>query len=188
MALVQVTPPGSLPVTLAEAKAQCRVLDTTHDTLITSLIQSATESIEALTTSRLGIHTLRLELDEFPDGAIDLETYPVNSIVSVLYDDVDNVEQSLVADTDYWESLGGMYPKITPVTSWPETMCGKPASVRIRMQVGYTTDLPPDLKHAVLMRVSEFFNNSSESVEGREIFPTVNSVEALTAYYRRVDL
>jgi hypothetical protein len=85
-----------------------------------------------------------------------------------------------------------MYPKLAPVEYWPPTKYGKPDSVRITMSVGYfdgspvTSVAPDDLKHAVLMRVKEYFDNSGESVTGVTVAPTVNSVEHLIAMHRRL--
>ena len=196
MALVNLTLQSSGPVTLAEAKEQCRIVasDSTHDPLLARLINDATRSIETLTGARLDSQTVRLDLDGFPSGKVDLGVYPVNSITSVKYDDGDNVEQTLVLGTDYWESLGGMYPFICPVDYWPATMYGKPACVRITLSAGYfagspvTAACPDDLRHAVLMRVKEYFDNSGESVTGSEVFSTVSSVKALTDMYRRISV
>lgn len=189
MALVLVTPPGSQPVTLDDAKLQCRIpeADTTHDVLLAKYVENAAETIERATGSRLGEHTMRLELDGFPSGEIDLCVYPVISITSVEYDDTANVTQGLNVDADYWQDLGGMYPKLKPVTSWPATMAGKPASVRITMQVGFTTDLPPDIRHAVLIRVAEYFQNNAESSQ-QESFAAETTVKALLSTYCRVGL
>lgn len=194
MALVQVTSPTDTPVSLDEAKEQCRIVssDTGHDTLLLRLIDEATRSIETLTGVRLASQSVKLTLDGFPEGDIDLGVYPVNSITSVKYDDGDNVETTMVLGTDYWQSLSGMYPKLCPVSTWPATKYGKPESVRIVMSVGYyigspvTSAAPDDLRHAVLMRVKEYFDNSGESVTGQSVESTVSSVKALTDMYRRI--
>ena len=194
MALVQLTRPTDTPVSLDEAKEQCRIVstDTSHDTLLLRLIDEATRSIETLTGVRLASQSVQLTLDGFPADRIELGVYPVNSITSVKYDDGDNVETTMVLGTDYWESLSGMYPAILPVSTWPPTKYGKPESVRIVMDVGYytgspvTSAAPDDLRHAVLMRVKEYFDNSGESVTGQSVESTVSSVKALTDMYRRI--
>jgi uncharacterized phiE125 gp8 family phage protein len=194
MPLVQLTRPIDTPVSLEEAKEQCRILssDATHDSLLLRLIDEATRSIETLTGVRLASQTTKLALDDFPSGAIDLGVYPVNSITSVVYDDADNVEQTMVLGTDYWESLSGMYPFICPVTSWPATKYGKPECVRIVMETGYysgspiTAAAPDDLRHAILIRVKEYFDNAGESITGQSVEETVSSVKALTDMHRRI--
>lgn len=194
MALVQLTRPTDTPVSLDEAKEQCRIVstDTSHDTLLLRLIDEATRSIETLTGVRLASQSVKLTLDGFQSERIELGVYPVNSITSVKYDDADNVETTMVLGTDYWQSLSGMYPSICPVSTWPPTMYGKPESVRIVMSVGYfigspvVSAAPDDLRHAVLMRVKEYFDNSGESVTGQSVESTVSSVKALTDMYRRI--
>ena len=196
MALVNLTQPSSIVVTLDEAKSQCRLVssDSTHDTRLLEYINRATASIETLTGARLQSQSVRLDLDAFPTGyysKIDLGVYPVNAITSIKYDDTDNAEQTLVENTDYWVNLGGMYPCVQAVSYWPETKYAKPASVRITMSVGYydgspvTAVAPDDLRHAILMRVKEFFDNSGES-ETQQTYETVNSVEHLIAMHRRL--
>ena len=190
MALVTVTPPTSTPVSLSEAKEQCRVTESNHDGLITRLIKAAEYSIESYTGARLSEQTVQLELDGFPSGCIDLGVYPVTAITSVLYDDTDDVETAMVLDTDYWKNLGGMYPALTAVESWPATKYGKPASVRILMTVGYaaSADVPQDIRHAILLRVKEYFDNAGESVTGAEIYNTVSSVDSLAHMHRRIGI
>jgi uncharacterized phiE125 gp8 family phage protein len=193
MALVNLTLPANTPVTLSEAKEQCRIIstDTNHDAKLLRHISEATQSIETFTGAKLASQSVRLDLDGFPSGKIDLGVYPVNSITSIVYDDGDNTETAMVLGTDYWESLGGMYPYLIGIDGWPAAKSGKPASVRITMSVGYydgspVTSAPPeDLKHAVLIRVKEYFDNAAESVTGQTVAPTVSTVKALTDMHRR---
>jgi len=184
MTLETVTAPTKLAVSLVDAKEHCRILDDTHDSRLGGYIWDATSSIETITGARLSSQTVKLYLDGFPDRALDLGVYPVTAITEVAYDDVDNVEQTLTLNTDYWESLPGMYPSLHPVEYWPVTRARKPGSVRITMTVGYAS-IPHDLRHAVLLRVSEYFNNSAESVTGSDVNETVSTVKALTDMYRR---
>jgi len=192
MVLVTTVKPTYLPVTLDEAKTQCRILssDSTHDTRLIAAIEEATASVETFTGARFATQTVRLDLDEFPAGyysRIDLGVYPVSAITSIAYDDVDNAEQTLVANTDYWTYLGGMYPFVQAVSSWPATMYAKPGSVRITMTAGSDEcDVAQDIRHAILMRVKEYFDNAGESVTGQSVEPTVNTVKALTDMHRRI--
>jgi uncharacterized phiE125 gp8 family phage protein len=188
MKLVTVTAPSIEPVTIAEARDQCWLLsDTTHDTKLTRLISSARSSIEALTGIRCIQQTVRLELNEFPGWSIDLGCYPVQSITSLVYDDENGTEQTLVAGTGYWSDLGGMYPRLSPVTAWPATHATKPACIRITMVVGYANaaGVPPDLRDAILQRVAERFEHASESVEAVTLADVPLSVRAMIAPHCR---
>lgn len=166
MPLIVTVPPTETPVTLEDAKEQCRITagDDTQNTLIDRLLQTAVSDIEGATGALLSAQTVRLDMDGFPCGDIDLTTYPVASITSVKYDDSSNVERTLVANTDYWVSLGGRYPKIVPVNPWPSTYDGKPNTVRITMVCGYTADTPSDLCHAILLRVEGLFTGEDTSM------------------------
>lgn len=188
MPLVTVSKPTDLAVSLSEAKEQCRVTDDAHDSLILRHVQEATASIETETGARLTTQTVRLVLDSFPDDDLDLCVYPVSAVTEVAYDDANNAEQTLTLNTNYWEMLDGMYPKLTPVTSWPITKSGKPGAVRITMTVGYSDldDIADDLKHAIKIRTKEYFDNAGESDKGMEIYPTVTTVRQLIANHRRL--
>ena len=179
-----ITPPATQSVTLAEAKAQCRLTetDTTHDTLLLALIEQAAATIDTMTGCKTSSQVLELTLDGFPSSEMDLGTYPVTSITSVTYDDADDAEQTLTADDDYYTGLSSQYPKIYPVAGWPSTS-GKAGTVRVRFVAGYTT-IPSDLKLAILMRVSELFNNPSESTSEYDANPTINSIKAIVGPYR----
>lgn len=196
MSIVIVTAPAGYPVTLAEAKSHLRITDTSHDERIQSYIAAATAMVESATEMLLVEQTIRLEVDGFPEGEIEIPVYPIQSVTSVKYDDADNVETTLVANTDYFVSLGGRYPKITPVSEWPTAYEGKPASVRIVMVAGYdegsaspTTfgdNVPADLIHAIKVKIKELFDIGGETIIGANtVSPSVNTVEALTLPYRR---
>lgn len=189
MKLVTVTAPTEEPVSLDDAKAQVSIIDdTSHDARLLRLIKAARLQAEAHTGMRALTQTVRLELDTFPTGAIDLAVYPVASISSVQYDDTNNVQQTLVLNTNYYSDITGMTPRILPVDSWPDTKDGKPGAVRITMVCGYTSaDLvPEDFSQAVLMRLAELFDQTTESVQGMMTAPASVGFELLLAPHRRM--
>jgi len=188
--IITVTPPSIEPVSLDEARAQLSLYeDQSFDLLIARLIAAARASAEAATGMRCMTQTVRLELDEFPDDgtAIDLGCYPVASITSVKYDDSNGVEQTLVGGSDYWPSLSGMYPLLAPIDGWPDTYDGKPASVRIVMVVGNTSasNVPQDVRHAILLRMTEMFERRGEAVEAVSVAETPLSMRGLLAPHTR---
>ena len=189
MKLITVTGPTTEPVTVQEARVQCALYDDmTHDARLAGLIAAARASAEQATGMRCMAQAVRLELDGFPCAEVDLGCYPVASITSVKYDDADGVEQTMVSGTDYWPDIGGMYPRILPVDSWPATKAGKPASVRVVMVVGHASaaSLAPDVKHAILLRVTELFEHAGESIEAVSIAETPVSMRLLLAPHMRL--
>lgn len=186
--LVTVTGPTAEPVTVQEARADLSLADDmTHDTLLERLISAARSSVEAATGMRCMSQTVRLDLDGFPSGDIDLGCYPVSAITIVAYDDSDGVAQTLVSGTDYWPALSGMYPRIVPINGWPDTYPGKPASVRVTMTAGYGSAalVPADVKHAIRVRTVEMFERRGESVEGISVASVPLSLSVLLAAHSR---
>jgi uncharacterized phiE125 gp8 family phage protein len=185
--IITVTAPTDTPVSVAEAREQCALLDdASHDDLLARLIAAATASVEIDTGARLMPQTLRIEYDGFPDDALDLGIYPIQSVTSVKYDDTSEAEQTL-ATSGYWEDLSGRYPRLVPNEIWPAVQALKPSSVRVVVVAGYAdaASVPGDLRHAILLRVSELFNNRDESVVGLSVAPTVNTIKALISPHRR---
>lgn len=188
MKLITVTPAVLEVVSIDEAREQLSLLDdTSHDGRILRLIKAATRQAEAHTGCRPLTQTVRLELDGFPSGAIDLSVYPVASVTTVAYDDDAGVAQTLTVDVDYYADLGGMTPRLLPVDAWPATKSGKPGSVRITFVAGWASvDLvPEDFAQAVLLRMSELFENTSES-STLSLSPVSVGFEALLAPHRRL--
>jgi len=186
MRLVDVTQPTKQPVTLGEAREQCRILDNSHDTKLLMYINAAVGYVERYTETRLMSRTVRQEMDAFPDGVIKLKLAPVTAVTSVVYDNASNNETTLTLNTDYREALSGAYPTISPVDTWP-TAISKPSAIRITMTVGYTNrdDVPNDLRLAILKMVQDLFANNGDSISGMTNQPLNFSVRALCDMHRR---
>ena len=100
------------PVTLAEAKAWLRVDYTDDDTLITSMIKSARQSIEHFTNRALVIKTVSLNAETPDDSFTSVATayklklpYAKGSVVSLLILK-DWEDTTLTVDTDYEVKAG----------------------------------------------------------------------------------
>jgi uncharacterized phiE125 gp8 family phage protein len=157
MAYKVVTAVATEPVTLAEARLQCKVDsdDTTHDTALTTLITEAREYAEHYTGLALAPQTLEMALDCFPDyedDVIALEMPPVATITSVKYTDLAGVEQTITS-TAYSLSLYGSSRNLSPTYNnyWPSTQ-DIPDAVRIRYATGYST-APKAAKGAMLIHI-----------------------------------
>ena len=195
MRLVDTTKPTSLPISIGEAREQCRVTDDTHDTLLMRLIEDVTEQVETINEMRLITRTVRLDMDGFPSGGADIEipVYPVSAVSSVAYTDGDGAAQTLTLDTggspegDYWESLDGPCPFLRPLSLWPTYKLYKPASVQITMSVGYANQqsIPSDLKNGMLLRIKELFDVSGESVTGVSMQQAINTFDSHIKPYRK---
>lgn len=193
MPLQRLVEPTVEPLTLAEAKLQCKVEFTDDDTLISLLISAARDYAEKRIEQSLCTQTLQLTLDSFPAPslmgvpfgrgysiprhAILLERPPVQSITSIQYLDMQNVLQTMPTSDYVDATLGGTQRvddvvRITPVFGkiWPITM-PQINSVRVRYVAGFgTADLvPPNIRAWMKLRVAALYENREEVVVGMRV-------------------
>lgn len=156
------------PITVAEARLQCKVDDddSSHDGVLGALITAAREYAEHYTRHALAPQTLEMALAAFPCGAIELEMPPVASIGSIKYTDFNGVEQTLGAD-QYALSLYGLSRTVALAYGkmWPSTQC-IPDAVRIRYTTGYVF-CPRAVKAAMLLHVESEFPLNALAPEDR---------------------
>jgi uncharacterized phiE125 gp8 family phage protein len=184
-----VTPPASLPVTLAEAKAYPRIDGSDDDAVINSLLSFATAFIERETGQTTVTTTKKLFLDQFPkatemadyfgrfiklpvgtDREIRLPTPPLISVASLKYL-VGGVETTWSA-SNYTVDAVGLPGRIVlnDRIAWP-TDCDVVANaVRITFDCGYgAAAAVPDLfKHAIKWMVSHAYEHR-EIMDGMQL-------------------
>jgi hypothetical protein len=153
-----IAPPGEEPVTLAEAKAFCRIDGDDEDALVSALIAAARLQVESLSGRALLTQTWRLTL-ACPKGlVIPLPVVPVIALVDA--PDGATIEADAVV-------LAAPVDELT---------------VDYTAGYGDPEDVPADLKQAVLQLVAYWF----EYRDSTSAPPA--SVERLLAGYRRVRL
>lgn len=190
MALRLITPPAEEPVTLAEAKAHLRLEHSLDDDYVASLIRGARQYVEEVTWRALVTQTWELVLDGFPGWRtreILLPKGEVQSVTSVLYDDVNGVEQTF-APTEYVLGASPARLVLTPEGSWPNGWYGREdvGSVRVRFVAGYgsANAVPRPLKQACLMLVSQMYEHRTPEVVGTIVSEVRLSFDALISPYR----
>ena len=162
-----ITAPTLEPVTLAEAKAQCRVDSSDEDALLAIYIASARESAEHITGRKFMQQTWEMQLDEFPCNEIKLPFKNVTTIDSVKYLDatgtlttINQANYTLLNDTlEDWVILA--YGQ-----AWPVTYDSAQA-VRIQFKAG-TTDVlqvPAGVRQWILLAVGLFYKNRETANE-----------------------
>lgn len=156
----EVVTAATLPaVTLEQARAQVFLAsdDTTHDTVLAGIIETATEQWESDTDSVLMSRTLRVYLECFDDDEIYLPSRPVQSVTSVKYyndSDVLTTLSSSVYDLD----KGSRAVRLKWDSVWPSTATRWDAA-QVNYVAGYTTanDVPAIAKRAILLLVGYYF-------------------------------
>lgn len=161
MGLSLVTAPAEEPVTLAEAKVQCRVdADiTADDALITALIVAARERAEHDTGRALVTQTRRYTLDRFPCWGLKLPRPPLQSVESITYIDTVGAEQTLDA-AEYRVITDRLTGLVAPVHGgeWPATRATENA-VAVTYVAGYgaAAAVPQAIKQWILAAVATLY-------------------------------
>ena len=176
MGLVLIEPPIYQPVTLLEAKAHLRVVDSDEDTLIAILVDAATHHIENFMGRSLAAQTWQLVLDAFPLDEIKIPKPPLIDVLSVKYDDTTGTEQT-VDPLNYEVDTANEPGWVLPITGvgWPATIDAINA-VRIQYRAGYiTTDSPPeedaaaipsDIKAALFLTLGSLYEHREDVIVG----------------------
>lgn len=172
MPTIVITAPAAEPISLTEAKLQCRVDHSTDDALLGILIKAAREQAENELGRALITQTRELILDEFPEEVCVLRGAPVQSLTSVKYLDTAGIEQTMDgADTllDKDSSPGYLYPAYGTV--WPATYA-VPNAVRVRFACGYGaagSSVPESIRHWMLIAIATWYAHRESIQAGQAI-------------------
>lgn len=174
------TPAAADPVTLAEAKAHLRVDGTVEDSLITGLVASARDYVEAYTGIAIASRGITVKCDTFDDLAA-LSIAPVSAVASISYVDTSGATQTL-AGTVYELRADGLTGSIALKynQAWPEIQPG--SRITVVATVGYATT-PESLKLAILLLIALWYDNRAAASD-RAMMPMPHAVDALLANYR----
>lgn len=190
---VQTAPPGTNPVSLAEAKAHVRFEEADDDTLITALIGAATTHLDGW-SGVLGLALMpqnwRQDYACFA-SRMSLPFGPVQSITSIQYFDFDGVLQT-VPDTDYilYEDSLSPYVCLAPGASWPGSLQTRANAVQVLFVAGYAdaAAVPLPIKQAILLLVGHWYENREAVNIGNITSELPLAVASLIAPYRRIGL
>ncbi|GCL61495.1 head-tail connector protein [Pseudaquabacterium pictum] len=163
MTLTLITPPTTEPISLEEARLQCRITagDTTEDALLNLYIQAAREAAEHELGRALLEQAWELTLDAFPAGEISLGRGKALAITSVKYLDVAGALQTLdpgAYTLDAATLPGWLLPAAD--TSWPATASVVNA-VRIRFTAGYgatAASVPAAVRQWLLVTLAALYS------------------------------
>jgi uncharacterized phiE125 gp8 family phage protein len=186
--LIKYTAPAAYPITLAEAKTQCRVDTSDEDTYLNNLIAMATEYVENVLDVSLISQTLEARYDCFPLWEIILPRPPMASgTVTVIYRDEAGVSQTITSatgafQTDHYATPGRIYPVYEGV--WPAVR-GDENSVVVRWPAGYGasgSSVPSTVKGLILLLVAHWFEMRQPVVTGfSQVLPVPQTFDTLLA-------
>lgn len=171
--LTRTTPPAVEPVTLAEAKAHCRVDTSDDDTYIGTLITAARQWVEEYLDRSLVNTQWTMRLDAFP-YEIELPRPPIASSGTVtavtltytLGDDSTATLSTSAYRVDR-QSTPGVVRQLRNGT-WPANLDDYNA-VQVTWWGGYGTagsSVPAAIRHAMLMLIAFWYDNRSTVLVG----------------------
>lgn len=165
MTSILIAAPGEEPVSLAEAKAWCRIDSNDEDDLVSALIAAARLQVESETRRALVTQSWRLTLDCPRGRLVVLPIAPVSDVTSVTADDAD-LDVSLQGDA-----------VLLPGEGYQQLVIDYTAGY------GAAADVPADLRQAVLALVGYWYENRDLAAAA-----TPAGLDRLLAGYRRVQL
>lgn len=182
------TQPADEPVTLAEAKAHCRVDTSADDAIMSSLIKTARLHIEAGLGLALVTQSWRLTRSAWPAlGMLRLPVRPVRSVKTVA---VRATTGALAAvDPALWwldiedDGRGALRPRSGQ--SWPNPSGSDPGGIVIDIEAGYggPDDVPRPIRQALLQLTAHWYEHRLPELTGQVPAPPVE-VSRLLAPYR----
>lgn len=156
------------PVTLAEAKAHCRVDSTADDSLIVGLITTARELVEDYIDRALVTQQLVMKFDKF-DSEVELPRPPMAAAgtataVTITYTIADGSTATLPT-TAYRVDRDAQPGRIRTIYngSWPATLLDANA-ITVTWWAGYgsAADVPQRVKSAMLMTILELYEKRGD--------------------------
>jgi uncharacterized phiE125 gp8 family phage protein len=176
------------PVSLAEAKAQCRVDGTDEDAYLSSLITAAREYVENVLDLSLVTQVWEARYDTFPLWEIILPRPPMQTgTVTVIYRDEAGAMQTITSaanafQVDAYATPGRIYPLYEGV--WPAVR-GDENSVTVRWTAGYGAsgaNVPQTVKSLIMLLVAHWFEMRQPVVAGySQVLPVPQTFETLLA-------
>ncbi len=181
MALSLVTAPTTEPLTVEEAKAQCRVDVDTEWELFESLIVSAREYVESFTHRAMIYQEWDLKLDAFPCEIwvplpplrVVAASVGVNASPVISYTDSTGTTTTLATTLYTVDAPAGPLARMARIVpayglTWPTTR-DVPNAVNVRFTAGYgalANDVPARIKAAMKALVEHWWRNrdAGESV------------------------
>lgn len=162
-----ITPPTSEPITLAEAKANLRVVFDDEDADIERMIRAARQMAEERLNRALMPQTLAFAADGLY-GALKVPRPPLRQLDSITYVDSDGAQQILASG--YWVDGFTEPPMISAAygTPWPSARA-QAGAVVVQYQAGYAdaASVPEPIRQWMLLAIGAFYEHRSMVNEGQ---------------------
>jgi uncharacterized phiE125 gp8 family phage protein len=182
------TEPASEPVTLAEAKAQCRIEVSDDDALVTALIVAARQTAELVLRRALMTQTWTLTLDTFPT-AIELAHPPLQAVNSIIFLEAVAGAPTILSPASYIVDGASEPGWIQPANGydwpqvWPEIN-----AITVEFVCGYAnaSAVPQAIKQWILLHVAHYYahREASFTPDARVVMTPLLFADGLLDRYR----
>ena len=187
------TAPVVQPISLNEVKRHLRIDidDVDQDDYLQDLIVVARRRVESITWRKLITQTWYAYLQNWPRGEyIELPFGSLQSVTAIKYTD-DDGDESTWSSSEYIVGTDYQKGRITLADgyTWPnETLYpSNPIEIEFLCGYGLAASVPPELKHAMKMIISELFENREISIVGVS-FQEMDTINNLLSDYRLNEL
>lgn len=170
-------------LTIAEARAQCRIDQSDEDAIMATYIQAATDVAEGYLHRGLLTQTWTLGLEDWFDECYLPSAAPLQSITSVKYRATSGTLTTLASTyyiTDTIAQPGSLMR--APDVTWPALQADRENRIEVTYVVGWTraVDVPAAIRLGALLLVEQFYANRG----GDPKFDLPPAVQALWAPHR----
>lgn len=154
--------PANEPVSLEEAKRHLRVMHDDDDAYIGALISTARDHVEKYCGAVWAVIELVANCDDWCDLAY-LPVTPVSAVASIAYIDVDGA--SATVDASVYEFRADARAVVLKAGQrWPAKQPG--SRIAVTMAAG-AEEVPPTVKHAILLRVEDFYERRGSEEDSK---------------------
>lgn len=165
---VLVTAPTVEPISVEEARRQCKIDHTDEDNDLQEYIKTARQYFEAVTGTAVTQQTWDIYYNGFADRLI-LPKPPLLNVSSIKYQDSTNTQQTLSASIyEVGAEHGIDHVRLAYDQQWPTTL-GHADDVVVRIVCGYgaaPSSVPSPIRHAVRLLVAHQYSSRAPLVIG----------------------
>ena len=175
------TLPEDPVVTLTEIKAWLKIEGDAEDSLLTSLIASATVECEAYAGLSFLTRVRTIQLSSFCGREMILPYGPVTELTSIEYLDEDDGAQT-IAEADYSLDMASGLARVRVTETWPYTNRTL-SNVVVTYEAGYedATAVPEVIKTAIKKKVALDYEKRGDSSENSDAWR--NTLDAIKVYW-----
>ena len=157
--------------------------DTLQDKVLSGFLRAALAAIESRTSKVLIARSFRMQLTDWaPDKAQEFPLAPVTQIITVQLLDANDVASTL-SPAVYRLKPDTTRPSLVAASSTlPSVGAGGTAQIDFVAGYGGWSEVPPDLRQAVMMLAAHFYENRNETHLGQGCMPF--GVTALIERYK----